>query len=667
MLKRKNNKISIKNKVYRVVITFIFLLLGLFIWYAFSSVSIRFTTVPVNTDVQVVSGFSVPISDRLLLLPGSYELKAIAEGYYDRIQQIQVTSEANQVFPLELEAKQGILMVSLSPEVGGAVYIDGSYVSETPFEVALSAGNYELEIKKEGYIDLIQQLNIQGAEVLQAYTYALTSDISEVSFETNPEGAEVYIDGKLSGTTPVTLFINSGSHVVEYFMAGYESESKSIYVEPEEVVILENVKLTRQKINLNISSSPSTASIIINGVFVGVTPYEYRYSKGEELEINITRLGYEPQQIKLPSSDNLNQTLSLELVPDLAEIDITGNPQGAEISLDGELVGTSPISFKVLALPHTLNIHLEGYIDQEYRINAQKDQRHTRNYELDILNPLTGDGYQATYTTSLNQEMKLMLPASFQMGSSRREQGRRSNEVIRNVAITKPYYLAIEEVTNRDYRAFNPEHSSGSFAGISLDDDEQPVVGLTWNQVAEYLNWLSIKDELQPVYQSINGSYRIIIPLRNGYRLPTEAEWDRAARLTPSGELITFGWGNTYPPDDRQGNFADISSSQLFTSILNSYSDGYPVASEVQMFDPNNWGLFDLNGNVSEWVQDLYEVPLATDDELIDPIGPSEGRLHVYRGSNWRSAGISEIRLSYRGFSSESEDFIGFRIAKNGE
>ena len=166
MLKRKNNKISIKNKVYRVVITFIFLLLGLFIWYAFSSVSIRFTTVPVNTDVQVVSGFSVPISDRLLLLPGSYELKAIAEGYYDRIQQIQVTSEANQVFPLELEAKQGILMVSLSPEVGGAVYIDGSYVSETPFEVALSAGNYELEIKKEGYIDLIQQLNIQAKMVL---------------------------------------------------------------------------------------------------------------------------------------------------------------------------------------------------------------------------------------------------------------------------------------------------------------------------------------------------------------------------------------------------------------------------------------------------------------------------------------------------------------------
>jgi formylglycine-generating enzyme required for sulfatase activity len=667
MVKRKNNNISNKNKAFRAIIVFVFALLGLSLWFAFSTVSIRFTTTPVNTNVQVVSGFSVPISDRFLLLPGSYELKAVAEGYNDLIQQIQVTSEANQLFPLELEAKQGVLTVALSPEVSGQSYIDGRYISETPFEIALSAGRYELEIKKEGYINLIQQLDIQGVEILQAYTYELTSDISEVLFETNPEGAEVYVDGKLSGITPVTLFISSGSHTVEYFKTDYERASESIYLEPEEAVTLEKVELRRQKINLTISSNPNPASIIINGAFIGVTPYEHRYSQGEELSINVTRLGYEPQQIKLPSSDNLNQVLSLELVPELAEIDITGDPQGAEISVDGDLIGTSPISFKVLALPHTLNIHLEGYVDQEYRINTQKDERYARYYELDLLNPLTGSGYQATYKTSLNQEMKLILPASFQMGSSRREQGRRSNEVIRNVTITKPYYLATQEVTNQDYRAFNPEHYSGSFAGISLDDDQNPVVGLTWNQVVEYLNWLSIKDELQPVYQFINGSYRVIIPLRNGYRLPTEAEWDRASRLAPSGDVITFGWGNTYPPDDRQANLADISASQLFTTILSSYSDGYPVTSEVQMFNPNNWGLFDLDGNVSEWVQDLYEVPITTDDELTDPVGPSEGRFHVYRGGNWRSAGISEIRLSYRGFSSESEDFIGFRIAKNGE
>jgi len=667
MLKPKKKEITTQIKLARIAFVFIFFLLVSVLWFAFNAVSVRFSARPDNANIEFLSSYVIPLNDRFLLLPGLYEVTARAQGYYNLIQQVEVGDESNQEQSLVLEAMPGIITVAIEPEINAEVYLDGIFINETPVETNLSAGSYLLEIKKLGYLDLIDELDIEGAGNEQNFYYELILDQSEVRITSNPVGAEVYIDNDFFGVTPITAVTNSGSHVIQYNKMGYESQTVSIYLEPEEIVELAVVNLDQQQISLNITSNPDAASILVNGSFIGVTPYIYEYPEGQEIELIISKLGYEQQQFIPNKMDSLSESLSVNLVPELAQVEVTGGPSGAEISIDGQVIGIAPLVFDVLALPHMLGISLDGYIEQEYQFSAQKDERYVWQYDLDLKNPLTGDGYRLFYETSLSQQMRLVLPASFEMGSSRREQGRRSNEVIRNVIISQPYYLGIKEVTNAEYRTFNPNYSSGSFAGISLNEDNQPVVGLEWNEVAEYLNWLSIMDELQPVYEFIAGVYRPILPLRNGYRLPTEAEWDRASRLDAEDQVNTFGWGNSYPPDDRQANIADISSGNIFNVIVNNYSDGYVVTSEVGKFAPNSWGLFDLDGNVSEWVQDFYEVPVVTETEVIDPMGPLDGRFHVYRGPNWRSGGISEIRLSYRGFSDQSHDYIGFRIAKNGQ
>jgi len=74
-----------------------------------------------------------------------------------------------------------------------------------------------------------------------------------------------------------------------------------------------------------------------------------------------------------------------------------------------------------------------------------------------------------------------------------------------------------------------------------------------------------------------------------------------------------------------------------------------------------------MGGNVSEWVQDVYSVPVTTETLEIDPVGPLDGSFHVYKGGNWRSGTLSELRASFRGFSESSHDYLGFRIAKNGQ
>ena len=100
-------------------------------------------------------------------------------------------------------------------------------------------------------------------------------------------------------------------------------------------------------------------------------------------------------------------------------------------------------------------------------------------------------------------------------------------------------------------------------------------------------------------------------------------------------------------------------------SILPRYDDGYASTAPVGSFEANALGLFDGAGNVAEWVNDFYTVPTpGITTPVIDPTGPDRGTSHAIRGSSWRHAGQSELRLSYRDFSSEPRPDVGFRIAR---
>ena len=91
--------------------------------------------------------------------------------------------------------------------------------------------------------------------------------------------------------------------------------------------------------------------------------------------------------------------------------------------------------------------------------------------------------------------LKPVAPAGpFTMGASRREPGRRANENLRKVRLTRPFLIGSREVTNGEFRRFRPTHSSGSVQGFSLNGDDQPVVNVSWNEAARFCNWLSQKE-----------------------------------------------------------------------------------------------------------------------------------------------------------------------------
>ena len=196
---------------------------------------------------------------------------------------------------------------------------------------------------------------------------------------------------------------------------------------------------------------------------------------------------------------------------------------------------------------------------------------------------------------------------------------------------------------------------------------DRALIGKTAEDVAaQFLNWLSIKDGRQPVYEEKQGTWVAVRPLRNGYRLPTEAEWEWAARFAGRDTGLVFPWGADLPLPDRSGNYADIAASALLPTTLVTYNDGFPVTAPSGSFAADALGLQDLGGNVAEWVQDFYVVDAIENPALVeDPLGPEDGSFHVVRGASWRSALINDLRLANRAYTGESREDIGFRLARN--
>jgi len=155
-------------------------------------------------------------------------------------------------------------------------------------------------------------------------------------------------------------------------------------------------------------------------------------------------------------------------------------------------------------------------------------------------------------------------------------------------------------------------------------------------------------------------------PLRSGYRLPTEAEWEWSARFAGQQTGLLYAWGASLPPPDRAGNFADLAAAKILQTTLITYNDGFPVSAPVGTFTANSYGLQDLGGNVSEWVQDYYSLDVVDSTQRADdPLGPEVGRFHGVRGASWRSATLTDLRVAARSYEANARDDLGFRLARN--
>ena len=255
--------------------------------------------------------------------------------------------------------------------------------------------------------------------------------------------------------------------------------------------------------------------------------------------------------------------------------------------------------------------------------------------------------------------MVLIPGGTFTMGSPDSERQRQADETQHQVTLSA-FYVDPHEVTQQDYQAVmgtNPSH----FQGNNL-----PVEQVTWYDAINYCNKLSEAKGLTPVYQ-IDGTTVTWNRAADGYRLLTEAEWEYAAR---AGTQTVFYEGGQIVAD--QVNFCG-SYPYLIEENYLSHENPEVVTSTyrqetmpVDGLAPNSWGLYHMEGNVSEWCFDYYG-PCDTAQNT-DPSGPTSGSLRVNRGGGWNDF-AKHVRSAYRSVTSPDtiEQNLGFRIARNAE
>lgn len=234
-----------------------------------------------------------------------------------------------------------------------------------------------------------------------------------------------------------------------------------------------------------------------------------------------------------------------------------------------------------------------------------------------------------------NENFVLINSGAFQMGSPSSEPERSSDEVQRSVTVSS-FYMEKTEVSQREYQNVmgdNPSETKG---------DDLPVTNITWYDAVQYCNKLSEAEGLTPCY-TVSGTTVTWNKAANGYRLPTEAEWEYAARANTTtpfhfGDYVHNSNANCYNAygynNDASGNWVNGSDSYLRRTVA------------VDQYAASTYGLYNMHGNAAEWVWDWYGV--YDTQTSIDPTGPEGGNAKIIRGGGWNDH-PKHIRSAYRG------------------
>jgi len=323
------------------------------------------------------------------------------------------------------------------------------------------------------------------------------------------------------------------------------------------------------------------------------------------------------------------------------QVTITRDGSTLYYYVDGLIIGSEPCdSFALVSDASNTMIGRETYLGGYFAFNGAID-------EVAIYSrALTAEEIEQHYQDSSQNHNLVLVPLGyFQMGDTF-DEGDSDEQPVHTVFVDS-FYMDQYEITNPQFKEFVDNNSIWSKDGIlsqyhdgnylydwngnnyPVDKDDHPVAWTTWYSAAAYCNWRSHEDGLEPVYNETTWTADFA---ENGYRLPTEAEREKAAR----GGLIgkSYPWGDILTHDD--ANYAGVGGI-----------DQWVYTGPVGSFAPNGYDLYDMAGNVWEWVHDWYGNDYYSNSPQNNPIGPTTGTVRVIRGGSWGNI-PDRIRSAHR-------------------
>ena len=647
---RKNKR---RGSIRAFGLSVLLLLVALFAYAYFFAVKVVLTLnePPVGVYTSTSSGTAIKFGNyRFFLISKDISVSVSASGYKTKVIYL---SRANLGSAVNVSLDYEDVPVSISTNLTGddaKWYLDNIYSGAgANFEQKIQPGTYRLGVSARHFADFSQAV-VVAPRVGFKESITLKPIVVPFEVESKPVGGRVFIDDRFVGITPVSGEINSGRVELTVLMDGYRDIRETVDLSLESDTFVRKYLFKSAQKRLLLSYRPEGGRLYVDGLEVPARDF-IEIDKIGETSIRYSKQGYASQMYAVSSSDS---KVAFKLEPEYGSVTIEANVK-AEVYLEGDFIGTTPVTRKFLAKQHSLKLVKSGYVTQKLALDVVVNSKQRVAARLKTLSEHYLENSTAEMIGSNGMHFKRFSGKKFDMGAPRHERGQRANEIIRPVDFKRSFYISKKEVSNSAFSAFRRQSGNPS----------HPVTGISWGEAALYCNWLSVREGLSPFYRTRGDRVVGFDPQSRGYRMPSEAEWEFAAKYADKSSPSIFVWGDDYAAGSIMGNIADKSADGSVKKFLADYSDGIKGIGASGRSKPEPSGLFDFSGNVSEWVHDVYSIKIPLKgDVYLDYLGPAVGSSHVIKGSNFASYSWTELRASFREFSDVGRSDVGFRLAR---
>ena len=641
-----------QNSRKKTILFWVFSLLCASLLILFVGVSLLIKPIVIRSPIAL-NGFELRFVDGdgrvifnnyLLAISKSFEIEVSSEGHdtktvtYHRAQGELIVDLAPSLVRVDLQLKDAKSGVPYKWHVDDKLVGEGSNVSllleQQTSEVTVSVGNCKL-LETE-ITPFYREASLIPLELSSSF-------LGSKRLDSDPSGANVTHKGSLIGKTPLNLGYDLYCWPLTLGKPGFVDREVLLDIHSNDEVI---VTMERKSFPIPVRVEPS-GGVLTGGslnasettAFVESLPAVISYSK----------FGYFEKTFRVVDQSNLQ----IKLVPNFSKLLIETLPENANVILRSSASKYEAKRYdKLIAGDYQIEVSAEGYVPKEVNLRALPGNEHKLSINLETRKAFVLRTSPKSYKVpKTGIELVRIRGERFLMGAPRNQRGQRANEILRDVGFSREFYIGKYEVTQAQYAKFK-----GGLAG------DEPVSNVTWTDAALFCNWLSRESGLAEFYV-VSGGNVVGVSGSDGYRLPTEAEWEYVARYYKKKNPSIFVWGDDYVVDARSGNIADSSAANLARRHIGDYSDGFERKGPVGISSSGSV-VFDMSGNVAEWVHDFYILENFGDEFSLDYVGPPLGTGHTVKGSSYLSSRWEELRATYRDSLGGSREDVGFRVAR---
>ena len=536
-------------------------------------------------------------------------------------------------------SRQGVLVVTPHPE-DAEVWVDGVNHGRGRLRLEkVNPGKRVVSVKRSGYASDEKTVEIV-AGLLSDVEIHLALLQGALKITTVPSGAEVSVNGIVKGKTPVEVSgLSPGAVKVRVSSEGYETKEESVDVVGGEKRLVWG--LQKAVGVLRVVTEPSGAEVSVNGIVKGKSPVEVPALSPGAVKVRVISEGYVTKEESVDVVGGEKRQVEWILQKAVGVLRVVTEPSGAEVSVNGVVKGKSPVEVQDIKpgpAKVRVSMNTKEYAVREEVVSIEvgqelvlewKLQQVKKNVEIEAVREMPVEQDMAPANPKIGELWKdpvtgmkfVWVPGGcYQMGCGSWDGDCQSDEKPVHEVCLDGFWIGQTEVTQGQW-----QRVMGSNPSFFNKNDDCPVEMVSWRGAKEYI-------------QKLNGMGI------GKFRLPSEAEWEYAARSGGKAEKYSGGH--------------DVDSVAWCS---NNRGSTRPVKTKKS----NGLGIYDMSGNVGEWCEDVYIADIYSRSDRKNPIYTNGSFLRVIRGGSWRfEPDYARCADRYPSGPAFQSNYIGIRLLR---